>query len=165
MGPDKTTDVKAEGNSRGWEKHNFIVKHQCWLSALRRSSLMADLTCSSTERFVLCSSAHVTTCADFGNLGFRILYLNKAEETPPGTDTSQVHTVSLLFAKCFSSCNTTCLCWHLLPSSAELLTDPQRFQLFHWEEHSLMLTEGKGETEKEIARKMRKRFFWFPFFP
>lgn len=160
MGPDKTTDVKAEGNSRGWEKHNFIVKHQCWVSALRRSSLMADLTCSSTERFVLCSSAHVTTSADFGNLGFGILYLNKAEETPPDEPGTRCQ---------LALCQMFFFLQHnlfVLAPASQLCGAPHRSpEVPTLPLGSLMLTEGRGETEKEIARKMRKRFFWFPFFP
>jgi len=38
----------------------------------------------------------------------------------PGT------TLCQLSAKCFSCCSTVWLWWHLLPSSTELLTDPQR---------------------------------------
>lgn len=135
--PGKATDAKAEkGNSRGREKHYFF-RSSTNPVCLHQESALWWLTWNSMEGFVLTPT------------GFGVLNPDRAEEAnstrhceKPGT------TLAAFSAEGFSCCDTVWLWWHLLPTSAKLLTHPQRVPTPPWEEFSLVLIEIRdGEKQ------------------
>lgn len=136
------------------------VKHQYYVPVVRSSSLMADLTWNSTEKYVLCGSIHTRNCVDFLRvLEFCISAMQRKlhqAQQPARYMLSACSLLNVFLPVAQPVCDD--VCFPALHSSSQIQTQS-------WGELSLMLAEGKGAEKGGSCKKCEEEIFSsFPSF-